>query len=221
MSDTFVVTLSLSLSLYTSITSPIVCNNPHALLVINNLIYKMSSTLLEDEKPTTAGELKLSDLPPLEDLKISVPADSLIKIGKVLNVVDVLVVVESIQKMPPLDIDTILFKSDGEPLGAVFDVFGPIKEPHYTIRFNRPDQVKEKNIELNMPVFFVPQSERKITKFAFIEELKKIKGTDASWENDNEPPECVLEYSDDEEEKQAKSNRKHNRDKDKVAKELI
>lgn len=167
----------------------------------------MSKTLLEDEKPTTAGELKLSDLPPLEDLKISVPADTLIKIGKVLNIVDMLVVVESLKNMPPLDIDTVLFKSDGEPLGPVFDVFGPIKEPHYTIRFNGPDQVKDKSVELDMPVYFVPQSDRKITKFAFIEEIKKNKGTDASWENDNEPPESVAEYSDDEEEKQSKSNR--------------
>lgn len=147
-------------------------------------------------------DLAKPSLPPQTDPR------SLIKIGKVLHIVDLSVVVESLKKMPPLDIDTVLFKCDGLPLGPVFDVFGPIQEPHYTIRFDGSEQVKAKNIELDMPVYFVPQSDRKITKFAFIEELKKIKGSDASWENDQEPPESVLDYSDDEEEKLAKAERR-------------
>lgn len=153
--------------------------------------------MLDDCKPTTTGELKLSDLPPIEDLTITVPINNLIKIGKVLSIVDVLVVIESLKSMPPLDLDTILFKFDGKPIGQIFDVFGPITDPHYSIRFTNGDQIKEREIHKDMPVYFVPENDRKLTKFAFVNELRKNKGTDASWENDNEPPGTVREDSDD------------------------
>lgn len=164
--------------------------------------------MLDDDKPTTAGELKLADLPPIEELSITAPTESLIKIGKVLSIVDVLVVVESIRSMPPLDLDTVLFRDDGQPVGQIFDVFGPITEPHYSIRFTNGEQIKVKKVYKDMPVYFLPQSDRTITKFAFVDEIKKIKGTDASWENDNEPPETVLEYSDDEEEESSRRSRR-------------
>lgn len=140
------------------------------------------------EKPTTFGELKLSDLPPIEDLTITAPVDSLVKIGKVISIVDVLVVIESIRSMPPLDLDTVLFKPDGSPLGQVFDTFGTVTEPHYTVRFASSQHIRDKGIELNMEIFFSTQTDREITRFAFVDQLKKIKGTDASGEHDNEQP---------------------------------
>jgi len=158
----------------------------------------------DEEKPNVTGELKLSDLPPIEELTISVPADNLIKVGRVISIVDVLVVIESIKSMPPLDLDTVLFKHDGKPIGKIFDVFGPVSEPHYSVRFNTIEQIGEKEIQKETAAYFVPEVERNITKFVFVNELKKIKGTDASWENDTEPPENVVEYSDDEEEQVAR-----------------
>lgn len=143
-------------------------------------------TMLDEEKPTTVGELKLSDLPPIEDLKISVPVDSLVKVGKVVQIVDVLVVIETVRSMPPLDLDTVLFKSDGNPVGQIFDVFGTITEPHYSIRFTNSEKIKEKGLQLDMEIYFSPQTDRSITKFAFVNELRKNKGTDASGEHDNE-----------------------------------
>lgn len=164
--------------------------------------------MLDEEKPTTVGELKLSDLPPIEELKISVPADNLIKIGTVLNIVDVLVIVESVRSMPPLDLDSVLFKSDGTPVGMIFDVFGSVRDPHYSVRFTKAEHIQEKGIHLGMSVWFLPQSDRTITRFAFVDEIKKIKGTDASWEHDNEPPCNVVEFSDDEEENTARRERR-------------
>lgn len=150
---------------------------------------KLSTTsVIDEEKPTTKGELKLKDLPPIEELTISVPESKLVKVGRIVSIVDVLVVVESIKSMPPLDIDCILFRSDGSPLGQIFDVFGSIKEPHYSVRFNSADQISTRGIELEMPVYFLPQPDRSITRFAFLDEIRKNKGTDASCENDNEAP---------------------------------
>lgn len=160
--------------------------------------------MLDEEKPTTEGELRLSDLPPIQELSISVATNDLVKVGKVLNIVDVLVVIESIRSMPPLDLDTVLFEFNGRPIGQIFDVFGPVVEPHYAVRFTNAEQIKEKNIETGMDIYFAPRIDTNITKFAFVNEIKKIKGTDASWENDNEPPESVAEFSDDEEERSSR-----------------
>lgn len=146
--------------------------------------------MIDDQKPTTVGELKLSDLPPIQELTISFPSEKLVQIGKVLSIVEVLVVVESMRSMPPLDLDTILFKSDGKPIGQIFDVFGSVREPLYSIRFSNEQQIKDKGIEKDMQVYFAPQPDTNVTKFAFINEIrKKYVGTDASWEHDNEPPE--------------------------------
>lgn len=165
----------------------------------------MSSTnMLKEEKITAFGELKLSDLPPVQELKILAPPDKLVKLGTILSIVDVLVVVESLKTMPPLDLDTILFRNDGTPLGQIFDVFGPVTNPHYSIRFTSNKQIEEKNITIGLEIYLLPQTDRSITKFAFVNEIRKIKGTDASWEHDNEPPEGMNEYSDDEEEQAAK-----------------
>lgn len=147
------------------------------------------ATLLDEEKLTTVGELKLSDLPPVEDLTISAPIEKLVKVGRVSSIVEVLVVIESVKSMPPLDLDTILFKQDGKPIGQIFDVFGSIREPHYSVRFTNANQIKEKGINIDESIFFLPQTDRAITKFAFVEELRKNKGTDASGEHDNERPE--------------------------------
>lgn len=118
-----------------------------------------------------------------------VPRTEIIKLGTVQSIVEAQVIVEAEKSMPPLDLDTILFKEDGTPLGPVFDVFGSIKEPHYSIKFNNTDHMKEFEVHQGMQVYFVPDIERKLTKFAFVSELMKVPGTDASWENDQEPPE--------------------------------
>lgn len=157
--------------------------------------------MLDEEKPLTVGELRLCDLPPVEKLTISIPKEDLVELGKIVSIVDVLVVVEANKVMPPLDIDSILFKSNGDPLGEVFDVFGPIKEPHYSIRFNSEAEIKEQNLEKGMIVYFAPKNDRNLTKFAFVNELQKQPGTDASWEHDNEKPDYISECSDDEDDR--------------------
>lgn len=159
----------------------------------------MPSSMIECEKPTTKGELSLSDLPPIEDLKITVDADKLVKVGQVISIVDVLVVVAAERSMPPLDLETVLFKKDGSAVGQIFDVFGAITEPHYSIRFTNGEQIKEKEINVGSEIYFLPQPDRSITKFAFVSELRKNKGTDASGENDNEAPEWAKDDSSDDE----------------------
>ena len=106
------------------------------------------------------GEFLLEDLPPIEDLLISVPEHESIELGVISGIVDQLVLVEAIPNSMPLDIDTILFLDNGKKaLGAVFDVLGQIHQPLYCVRFNSNEDIKAKGIELKMKVYCAPRSE--------------------------------------------------------------
>lgn len=136
---------------------------------------------------------ELDDLPPIEDLKISVPEVLCDPLGKVAWMVEQLVVVKPEPKKPTLNLDTVLFiQRGGRALGRIFDVFGQVSEPHYCVRFNSSDHIKESDIKVGMTVYYCPNTE--YTSLVFLHELLKMKGIDA---NADEPP----EFSDDEEER--------------------
>ncbi|KAK7865621.1 hypothetical protein R5R35_009787 [Gryllus longicercus] len=159
------------------------------------------------EIPKTKGELGLEDLPPIEDLHITVPESECVEIGKVLSIVDSLVVVQSIKGCPSLDLDSVLFLDNGhKALGEVFDVFGKVSEACYCVRFNSKDHALSKGVEVGMPVFYAPRTE--YSKYVFLADLTRMKGSDASWAHNNEPPTRFLDYSDDEQERRARKGNK-------------
>ncbi|CAG2181614.1 unnamed protein product, partial [Oppiella nova] len=100
--------------------------------------------------------------------------------------------------MPALDLDSVLFLRDGQPLGQVFDVFGPVVEPRYAVRFDTAEEITVRQISVGTPVYFATQRQQPITSYVFAEQLRQMKGSDASWKHNNEPPGDVVEYSDDE-----------------------
>lgn len=156
------------------------------------------------------GEFLLEDLPPIEDLLISVSEHESIELGFISGIVDQLVLVEAIPNSMPLDIDTVLFLDNGKKaLGAVFDVLGQIHRPLYCVRFNSNEDIKTKGIEIKMKVYCAPRSEH--TSFVILSNVMNMKGSDASWKNDTEPPPNLVDYSDDEQERQIKRNKKVNR----------
>ncbi|CAG4987329.1 unnamed protein product [Parnassius apollo] len=158
------------------------------------------------------GELGLDDLPPIEDLAISLPSQETTKIGVITSIVDRLVVVRAFPETRAVNLDSVLFLEHGaRALGKVFDVFGPVTEPHYCVRFNSQDHVKERGIEPGMEVFIAPCSEH--TSYVFVNDLMKVKGSDASWVHDVEPPPSQIDFSDDEEERRAKkANKEQNKE---------
>lgn len=162
------------------------------------------------EGPRSKNELRLRDLPPVEELNVSVGADEAVKIGVVSSCVEELVVVESMPGNPALDLDSVLFLDSGSRvLGRVFDVIGPVQRPYYCVRFNTADDIKQKGIERGEDVYYAPKSG--LTTFVFLEQLMKLKISDASWKDDEEPPPDFLEYSDDEQERAAKQQRTINK----------
>ena len=126
--------------------------------------------------------------------------------GRISSWVEELVVIESCSGIPAIDVDSVLFLDNGQrALGRVFDVFGPVSQPYYSVRFNSDKHIQEKGLERGMDVFYAPKSE--YTSFIFLEQLMRLKISDASWKDDEEPPPQFLDYSDDEEERKAKQTR--------------
>lgn len=114
---------------------------------------------------------------------------------------------EAFLNQPPLDIDSVLFVDRGQrALGRIFDVFGPVNKPYYAVRFNDSEHIKKFDIQIKEPVYCAPQTE--YASFVLVSRLMKMKGSDASWRHNNEPPSEFLDYSDDEAEKLAKKKRR-------------
>lgn len=149
------------------------------------------------------GEMLLEDLPPIQDLHITVPETECVELGKIHSIVDQLVLVDSIPGTAALNLDTVLFLDKGQKvLGEVFDVLGQVTSPLYCVRFNSCKQIKERGVEVGQTVYIAPRTEH--TYFVILKDMMKLRGSDASWENDIEPSEKHLDYSDDEEERNAR-----------------
>lgn len=164
--------------------------------------------------PRTPGELGMDDLPPIEQLAVTAPVEELCHLGRIASIFDRLVSVQSFKGQSALDLDSVLFLKDGSPLGSVFEVFGPVKEPRYLVRFNSKKEIEERNLAVDSPVYCAPTLGAPFTSYVFTTDLMKMKGSDASWKHNNEPPEDLREFSDDEEERlyklKTKSKRKAN-----------
>ncbi|XP_049948823.1 H/ACA ribonucleoprotein complex non-core subunit NAF1 [Schistocerca serialis cubense] len=165
--------------------------------------------------PRTRGELTLDDLPPIQNLHITVPKNECLEIGTITSIVEQLVVIQAYKDTPALDLDSVLFLKEGDlMLGHIFDVFGPVKEPCYCVRFNSPQHIIDHGVKVGMKVYCAP-SRQEHSRFVFLTELLRQKGCDASWEHNNEPPPNVMEYSDDEEERKARRMAKEQRNQEK------
>lgn len=166
-----------------------------------------SSQAGQRRKPTAKvkakGELQLDDLPPIHDLQITVPEDECIVLGKIHSIVDQLVLVSALPNSMLVDLETVLFLDKGQRvLGEVFDVLGQVADPLYCVRFNSNQQINDRNIQIGDVVYLAPKTP--YTQYIILSSIMKQKGSDASWENDLEPPPRFLDYSDDEEQQLAR-----------------
>ena len=156
---------------------------------------------------TVHNEITVPDLPEIEEIKdLNIEDDAYMEvIGHVMSVVGVLAVIKSANESMALNEESILFKEDKTVFGKIFEVFGPVKDPFYSVRFNNAKEIEQKEIRVGLPVFCC-LSDFELTKVVFKTDLDNLKGSDASWLNDCEPPAAVLDYSDDEKEREARRN---------------
>ncbi|ALC38715.1 CG10341 [Drosophila busckii] len=167
------------------------------------------------QPPKVRGEMLLEDLPPIHLLEITVPEDECVELGKVQSIVDQLVLVSVLPNSMLFDLDTVLFLEKGRKvLGQVFDVLGQVADPLYCVRFNSNQEIKDRGINIGDVVYCAPQTEH--TQFVILSKLTQVRGSDASWEHDVEPPERFVDYSDDEAEREARQERRKRRQRDRT-----
>ena len=68
-------------------------------------------------------------------------------IGIVEKIIDRLVVIHSFKDLEAaLDEDSVLLLEDRSPIGKVYETFGPVPQPYYSVRFNSCDDIKAKGV---------------------------------------------------------------------------
>lgn len=89
-------------------------------------------------------------------------------------------------------------------VGRVFDVFGNVDKPFYSLRFDAEEDIEKfEGLTIGTDVFAVP-TDPQLTAYVFVNDLFKLKGTDALGEDNLELPPELQDFSDDEKERQAK-----------------
>ncbi|KAL8145661.1 hypothetical protein AgCh_003707 [Apium graveolens] len=169
----------------------------------------------------SANEIKV--LPPVPPVDVTLqPCHVTLPVGVVLSIVGAQVIVEGVEKHDPLNEGSILWITEQKsPLGIVDEIFGPVKNPYYIVRYNSENEVPS-GIQQGTSVSFVQEFVNHVLNNG---NLYK-KGYDASGEHDEELSE-EAEFSDDEKEAEYRrlqkmskrgpkdENRKRNKNKSK------
>ncbi|KAK4286188.1 hypothetical protein QN277_002780 [Acacia crassicarpa] len=154
----------------------------------------------DEDDDASAGPIRskseLEVLPPVPQVAVTLePHHQMLPVGVVTSIMGAKVIVEGLEKHDPLDEGSILWMSETRtPLGFVDEVFGPVRNPYYVVRYNSENEVPT-GIHQGALISFVPA-------FANLVLNKKDlykKGYDASGVNDEEVTD-ELEFSDDEKE---------------------
>jgi len=155
------------------------------------------------------------DLPELPTVHIKV-VDTQLEIrllGRVTAITDTMVVVETSTSdlKQALDYGSVVCLEDRRVLGAVFETFGPVHKPLYSIRYANQEAVQEAVQETGVVkdanVYYVPT----LGQYVYPENLRGLKGSDASNFWDEEVDEADKEFSDDEKEAEFRRQMKQKR----------
>ncbi|CAI9759934.1 unnamed protein product [Fraxinus pennsylvanica] len=140
------------------------------------------------------NELKV--LPPVPSVNVILePHHQILPVGMVLSILGAQVIVEGVENHNPLNEGSILWITESRSaLGIVDEVFGPVKNPYYIVRYNSETEVPA-NIQQGTLISFVPE----FVNHVLHDKSLYQKGYDASGENDEEKSD-ELEFSDDEKE---------------------
>ena len=76
----------------------------------------------------------------------------------------------------------------------VYETFGPTSQPLYQVKFSNGYPLDPARMQISRDVFHVPNR----SNFVFTNQIKQMKGSDASNVHDEEPADHELEFSDDE-----------------------
>ncbi|CAH9116537.1 unnamed protein product [Cuscuta europaea] len=143
---------------------------------------------------------ELQELPFVPPVNVTIqPHHQTLPVGNISSILGAQVIVEGVEKHSPLNEGSILWITETRsPLGIVDEIFGPVKNPYYIVRYNSEDEVPA-GIQQGTVVSFVQEFAHHVLNDKSIYK----KGYDASGENDEELSE-EGEFSDDEKEAEYK-----------------
>ncbi|XP_047951687.1 H/ACA ribonucleoprotein complex non-core subunit NAF1 [Salvia hispanica] len=175
-------------------------------ILLSDLEEMVSWSDVEDEDGGGAGggpiksKNELKDLPPVPSVDVTLePHHQTLPVGTVLSMIGAQVIVEGVEKHNPLNEGSILWITDSRsPLGIVDEIFGPVKNPYYIVRYNSEEEVPT-GIQQGTLISFVAEFADHVLNNKNLYQ----KGYDASNENDEELYEDA-EFSDDEKEAEFK-----------------
>ncbi|XP_057506291.1 H/ACA ribonucleoprotein complex non-core subunit NAF1-like [Actinidia eriantha] len=150
------------------------------------------------------SENELQVLPPVPPVYVTLqPHHQTLPVGVILSILGPQVIVEGLEKHNPLNEGSVLWITESRtPLGLVDEIFGPVKNPYYMIRYNSENEIPD-GVKQGTPISFVPEFADHVLNDS---NLYK-KGYDASGENDEEIAD-EFEFSDDEKEAKYKRMQK-------------
>ncbi|KAK3389631.1 Gar1/Naf1 RNA binding region-domain-containing protein [Podospora didyma] len=103
-----------------------------------------------------------------------------------------------------IDMGCVLCKEDRTVIGALADTIGKVEKPMYLVTFNSRAEIEELQLSAGTVIYYSIDH----ANFIFTQELKTLKGTDASNIHDEEVAPEEMEFSDDEKEAEAKQKLK-------------
>ena len=151
--------------------------------------------------PKTRHEMDEDDIPVPSISQVDTQdLHKLERLGHVHSIVDNVVLVEqdkSAQESESvydvLDSESLLCMEDGRVLGLVYETFGSVLQPMYTVRFRSNTDIDHEMVAIGRSVYFLPSNSTYVLTRSI-----RTKGSDASNMWDEEVAEDEVEYSDDE-----------------------
>ncbi|BGO98094.1 hypothetical protein NBRC10513v2_002094 [Rhodotorula toruloides] len=172
-------------------------NRQRAASVASDIDDDESGIVSSKTAPKTEHEVVEPDVAPPAVQKLDENAE-IAKFGKVESVIENVVVVkaETGGDWRVLDEGTVVCWEDKTVIGTIFETFGSVQQPFYSIRFPSSAPPDRTVFTISRPVFYSPN----LASFVFTRDLRHIKGSDASNIWDEEVAAHEIEFSDDEEE---------------------
>jgi len=126
--------------------------------------------------------------------------------GKVESVIETVVVVraETDGNWRVIDEGTVVCWEDGVVAGTIFETFGAVSSPFYSLRFPASAAPSREVYTIGRKMYYAPT----LAGYVFTRELRAMKGSDASNLFDEEVGAQEIEFSDDEAEQDYKRRQK-------------
>lgn len=173
----------------------------------NKILSNNEKSHSENWIPKTKNEILYENVE-IKKLDVIITDDMPIEyLGEISQIVDNTVVIKAFvfDDYKVLDEESLLVLEDRSILGLIFETFGRVSQPMYSVRFDTLEKIDEKRISIGKKVYLVP----KYSKYVFTKELRINKGSDASNIHDEEIDESEQEFSDDQAEMEYKSRIKN------------